>query len=1165
MPWDDLKRTLGEKVDEAERDPFLGLPVRAAKGAIGAGEAGLSMATAIPSYLGAQLTGGIDILRGKNPGDVLRDIPERTASTTYQPQTRAGKDITQGAGEVMGSVFEPVGEAISHYALDRPEASRPSAPTGDARKDAAVQRLWGIRNGMGDFSREWAAPMAMGVLKTLVDLPAGHPTLAGVRGVRAAAGATKAAEASALSRLVATLGREGEAPSVSAALTKRAAKMGVELPPVLGTPERAAWEAQYAQRMAAHPDIGLNAGETLVPAKVPLASLEPGHHVSPNAKSKLYADLESVQRPRGPLIVYQTETGELVVKDGNHGLLAKAGQGPETPTDVLIIKGKKKLKPVNYTVETPDGDVIRRTSPIHTGDLAEQAYKNLTEKGGFTIGPEGVRPRKGYAVATRPDLGRKYVSGQEFTPADLRRYFYDVRKALAENPRLGLGGWKDTSTGNIWLDVPSVAEKAKEAQGLGFTAREKAAFNLGPKGGDLPIEYSEAMTPSQLYAPRGEELRPPVPPPQPPGANPDFPVYAQGKAVGGEAPRGTVKRQQNPQDYPTMEASGLRPEERAEVDLGSLDRSRQTEDLIQATSGLEPAFRMRALERALGAEEAPPAPAVVLPKRSDVRPPKLTQLERWFREHGRQGETGNPLTGAQELENLQALQLHVQPKKGGGFVGAPENIRTLEDLERQRAQLTGQALEGAKQNPWWYEVEGGARRAMNPRYADEGAYTSGIYSPQASPGMEKTRDVESRIARAGQGPNAPKKTVPLFETQARNAYDIMEGVPPEKVGGLGEKTGTYASNQLLAGGKEPGTAPYMDPTIDTHMATAVGHEAPTGSGQLTLSPGEHAWGKGELMAVTDRIMKDPDLLAQWRAETGGIDPQNQAVQAAIWFEEKSRKVAAQEGVPIEHARDLVRADPASSWRKTADYMKAEVPNLDPAWLRKTPSGTVNRVYEDLGMLQLPQEVAVTTPESFRGTPGSPESAYPLVAPAELYNPRSTRLAAHSNLSLEQQKLAKGGKVTSKPGGKLKVKGGRAFTEGEHIKAGANDQGATMDASVKLLRYLQGQEGGGWTFRGVEHPVEMPKSGGGAQTQDLLRTLSEHPGIERALASPDTFEPLGRMADTDLFPGPPEGLLLARDILRKGGLPALREFVRKNGAAALPGLLPLLMQDEGGSQ
>jgi hypothetical protein len=123
--------------------------------------------------------------------------------------------------------------------------------------------------------------------------------------------------------------------------------------------------------------------------------------------------------------------------------------------------------------------------------VVREVLSSIAKTGGFTVHPvTGQSPTTGYMCATVPGA-EKVLSGREdITANTIRGYFSDHADYLSERPKLHLGGWIDSESGKVYLDLSERFETEAEATAAAVKHKQIAIWDLANgrevriKGGD---------------------------------------------------------------------------------------------------------------------------------------------------------------------------------------------------------------------------------------------------------------------------------------------------------------------------------------------------------------------------------------------------------------------------------------------------------------------------------------------------------------------------------------------------------------------------------------------------------------------------------------------------------------------------------------------------------
>lgn len=105
----------------------------------------------------------------------------------------------------------------------------------------------------------------------------------------------------------------------------------------------------------------------------------------------------------------------------------------------------------------------------------------LSTTGGFTYQPTtGEQPVTGYAVAIFPECERRY-SLDALTPESLQSAlvsYASEHASLLSQPGCYFGGWLDTSSGMLYLDVSIIVGTEREAIDIARRHKQAAYYDL---------------------------------------------------------------------------------------------------------------------------------------------------------------------------------------------------------------------------------------------------------------------------------------------------------------------------------------------------------------------------------------------------------------------------------------------------------------------------------------------------------------------------------------------------------------------------------------------------------------------------------------------------------------------------------------------------------------
>jgi hypothetical protein len=226
---------------------------------------------------------------------------------------------------------------------------------------------------------------------------------------------------------------------------------------------------------------------------------------------------------------------------------------------------------------------------------------------------------------------------------------------------------------------------------------------------------------------------------------------------------------------------------------------------------------------------------------------------------------------------------HIIPKAGGGFVGAPYNAQTMDDLELIRKKFDEDVAAGASGADWYPRAQEWIKQmaGSDPARQSELSRNLALFSAQADPkgnlgfstkarnsaimGMEP----EGGVVRTGQQWNTYK-----------NAFDTGQDIP------LGPKTGIYSDHM------DPTRTNPTTGTNDIWHARALGYTTPEGKPwESALTPQQHSFMDAETILAMDR--------ANQSNLAGRTDWTPGEIQAAPWVAGKGRGLEQARGMTPE--------------------------------------------------------------------------------------------------------------------------------------------------------------------------------------------------------------------------------------------------------------------------
>lgn len=115
------------------------------------------------------------------------------------------------------------------------------------------------------------------------------------------------------------------------------------------------------------------------------------------------------------------------------------------------------------------------------GGVAETTglFWKLKQGGGFTYHPiHRDSPKSGFVVAVYRGYEKQY-NGFKIAASDISRYMKDHLLVFQRNPKAHIGGWLDSKSGKVFLDISVVTPSRKEAVTLGKQHKQLAVWDLG--------------------------------------------------------------------------------------------------------------------------------------------------------------------------------------------------------------------------------------------------------------------------------------------------------------------------------------------------------------------------------------------------------------------------------------------------------------------------------------------------------------------------------------------------------------------------------------------------------------------------------------------------------------------------------------------------------------
>lgn len=561
---------------------------------------------------------------------------------------------------------------------------------------------------------------------------------------------------------------------------------------------------------------------------------------------------------------------------------------------------------------------------------------------------------------------------------------------------------------------------------------------------------------------------------------------------------------------------------------------------------------------------------------------------------------------------------HLIPKEGGGYVGAPDWIKTPEDLAKMRAEYDRRADAGLQGLGWYKRAQkdikemAGPDKAKQHLTARELGLTSWMRNPDTNLGLA----IAAHNAFEAGRPLTPEASSPVTGVQAGRHAELRAAKDPADVY-LGSKADPYSDT--------------IDPTRRNMWANDRWHGRATGFSEKeieSMTDARHRFMDGETLAATARararqmggkanwMPSDLQELPWMTGKAEDLMRKRKLSEQEAWAEAKKTygpyfdkytafgTYEATPGPGIGHLPDL----------PTADYAERAAFAADPRSSWRDPTSMRDIIYDALGMWQRPtQEITGL----FHGQTNPAQAARPLVSltPEKEVAPisRSMLNTAEGLRAYLDAQIAGAwhmpiGTAEPKQSTSLRFplqdkmtpeqiidmsKRMEAWGLGDVVDTG---QGATVtnfypgpppaEELAKRMRAAGPQGPAADILPGIEPqrvkvegslapPVEgaegyskawMEPQGSGAVTRELQNLLND-PNVPNALKRLDTQEirnaalaRLERDAEYASRTGQPvrEDVQLARKIISQSGLPGLFDALAKG--APLPAIAPFLLQD-----
>ena len=130
----------------------------------------------------------------------------------------------------------------------------------------------------------------------------------------------------------------------------------------------------------------------------------------------------------------------------------------------------------------PKGTPATRKRPEHLAEKeisreAQTLFEQIHEAGGFTYEPvDDTSPTSGFSVSIFPDREKSFKSA-DMTVGDIEKYLWD-NADVWDDKNNKLGGWHDTDTGIVYLDVSVVTDDRETAWDLSRKHGQEGFYDL---------------------------------------------------------------------------------------------------------------------------------------------------------------------------------------------------------------------------------------------------------------------------------------------------------------------------------------------------------------------------------------------------------------------------------------------------------------------------------------------------------------------------------------------------------------------------------------------------------------------------------------------------------------------------------------------------------------
>ena len=292
-----------------------------------------------------------------------------------------------------------------------------------------------------------------------------------------------------------------------------------------------------------------------------------------------------------------------------------------------------------------------------------------------------------------------------------------------------------------------------------------------------------------------------------------------------------------------------------------------------AAEAAAPVIKGRVRATPAAAEPSPPAPTPSVPDTvaAAAQPPAARNMQQVPDIRGMHVD---------DAINISRTQPHIIPLPGGGFVGAPRSIRTLDDLATARANFDKYVDDETAGGDWYDRARAGINNLTggDPIKNKMMSGMEGVWSAGVDP--------QSEIGRVIKEANSATVGEPRRANYTNQHDSLLAAIAANDPGELqlGRKTGQYAAriNPDQAG---PPTATGVN---DFRYANQWGFLPAEGSmtrdGEITLTEAQHRWLDHETALAVDR--------ANLRQLGGRTNWTGEEIQAMPWVRQKAEALAA---------------------------------------------------------------------------------------------------------------------------------------------------------------------------------------------------------------------------------------------------------------------------------